>query len=54
MLWEFGGFMDGFEEQLTISQVTQTFISHIVLELLKPLYSNDKERFERIKQLDFH
>jgi hypothetical protein len=43
--------MGGFEEQLTISQVTQTFISHIVLELLKPLYPND---FERIKSFDFN
>lgn len=54
MLWEFGGFMDGIEEQLTISPITQTFISHIVLELLKPLYSNDKEGFERIKQLGLY
>ncbi len=46
--------MGGFEEQLTISPITQTFISHIVLELLKPLYPNDKEGFEGIKQLDFH
>lgn len=44
--------MGGIEEQTSsINQVTQTFISHIVLEVLKSLYPND---FERIKSFDFN
>jgi hypothetical protein len=39
-------------EDSFLSPITQTFISHIVLDLLKPLCPN--EEFVRIKNLDFH
>jgi hypothetical protein len=39
-------------EEITLSSLTQTFISHIVLDLLKPFCSN--EEFVQIKKLDFY
>ena len=38
-------------EDSFLSPITQTFISHIVLEFLKPLYPN---KFEEIQSFDFN